>query len=45
MTSSYNNYLLDGMRNKIKNIKRTSYGRCNFDLLRLKVLNFQEVYG
>lgn len=45
MNIEYNNGLLEGMVNKVKTIKRTSYGRCNFDLLRLKVLNFQEIYG
>lgn len=41
----YNNCLLEGMVNKVKGIKRTSYGRCKFDLLRIKILNSQEVYG
>jgi transposase len=44
-SSVYTNGLLEGMVNKVKGIKRTSYGRCKFELLRLKVLNFQEIYG
>ncbi len=40
-----NNGLLEGMVNKVKEIKRTSYGRCKFELLRLKVLNSQVIYG
>lgn len=34
----YSNGLTEGHNNKIKVIKRQMYGRCNFDLLRLKVL-------
>jgi transposase len=44
-TSEYTNGLLEGMVNKVKEIKRTSHGRCNFELLRLKVLNSQEIFG
>lgn len=33
------------MVNKVKEIKRMSYGRCKFDLLRIKVLNQQEILG
>lgn len=42
---SYSNGLLEGIINKIKEIKRTSYGRCKFDLLRIKTFNYQEVFG
>lgn len=34
----YSNGLTEGHNNKIKLIKRQMYGRCNFDLLRLKIL-------
>ena len=34
----YSNGLAEGHNNKIKVIKRQMYGRCKFDLLRLKVL-------
>lgn len=34
----YSNGLTDGFNNKTKVIKRQMYGRCNFDLLRLKIL-------
>lgn len=34
----YNNGLAEGSVNKIKNIKRTMYGRCSFELLKQKVL-------
>ena len=34
----YNNGLAEGSVNKIKNIKRTMYGRCSFALLKQKVL-------
>ncbi len=44
-TSSYTNGLLEGIINKIKEIKRMSYGRCKFDLLRIKVFNHQEIFG
>lgn len=44
-SSVYTNGLLEGMVNKVKGIKRTSYGRCKIELLRLKVLNSQEIYG
>ena len=43
--SEYTNGLLEGMVNKVKGIKRTSYGRCKFDLLRTKVLNSQVIIG
>jgi hypothetical protein len=45
INSKYNNGLLEGMVNKVKGIKRTSYGRCNFDLLRSKVLHSQGTTG
>lgn len=44
-TSSYTNGLLEGIINKIKEIKRMSYGRCKFDLLRIKAFNHQEIFG
>ncbi|WP_424572092.1 transposase [Schnuerera ultunensis] len=44
-TSSYSNGLLEGKVNKIKEIKRMSYGRCKFDLFRIKILNNQEILG
>jgi len=34
----FTNGLIEGKNNKIKNIKRSMYGRCSFELLRLKVL-------
>ena len=34
----YSNGLTEGHNNKIKVIKRQMYGRCKFDLLRLKIL-------
>ena len=34
----YNNGLAEGKINKLKLIKRTMYGRCQFDLLRNKIL-------
>lgn len=34
----YSNGLTEGFNNKTKVIKRQMYGRCNFDLLRLKIL-------
>ena len=33
----YSNGLTEGFNNKTKVIKRQMYGRCNFDLLRLKI--------
>jgi len=44
-TSSYSIGLLEGMVNKVKEIKRISNGRCKFDLFRIKILNHQEVFG
>ena len=35
----YSNGLIEGFNNKIKVIKRIMYGRCSFDLLRLKILS------
>ena len=35
----YSNGLTEGFNNKIKVIKRIMYGRCSFDLLRLKILS------
>lgn len=35
---NYNNGLAEGSVNKIKVIKRIMYGRCNFNLLKQKVL-------
>ena len=34
----YSNGLTEGFNNKTKVIKRMMYGRCSFDLLRLKIL-------
>lgn len=34
----YSNGVIEGFNNKTKVIKRQMYGRCNFDLLRLKIL-------
>ena len=34
----YSNGLTEGFNNKIKVIKRIMYGRCSFDLLRIKIL-------
>ena len=34
----YSNGVFEGFNNKTKVIKRQMYGRCNFDLLRLKIL-------
>ena len=45
LISSYSNGLLEGIINKIKEIKRISYGRCKFDLLKIKIFNHQEVFG
>lgn len=36
--SRYTNGLLEGIVNKVKVVKRISYGRCNFSLLRAKIL-------
>ena len=35
----YSNGLIEGFNNKTKVIKRIMYGRCSFDLLRLKILS------
>lgn len=35
---NFSNGLTEGFNNKTKVIKRQMYGRCNFDLLRLKIL-------
>ena len=34
----YSNGLTEGFNNKTKVIKRVMYGRCSFNLLRLKIL-------
>lgn len=39
ITYRYSNGLTEGHNNKIKMIKRQMYGRCKFDLLRLKILH------
>lgn len=39
----YNNGLAEGSVNKVKVIKRVMYGRCSFDTLRTKTLQFQEM--
>lgn len=36
---NYSNGLTEGFNNKTKVIKRVMYGRCSFDLLRLKILS------
>lgn len=38
ITYNYSNGLTEGLNNKTKVIKRQMYGRCSFDLLRLKIL-------
>lgn len=38
ITYNYSNGLTEGFNNKTKVIKRQMYGRCSFDLLRLKIL-------
>ena len=38
ITHKESNGLVEGIINKIKLIKRTMYGRCSFELLRIKVL-------
>ncbi len=38
LTFPYSNGLLEGHINRLKLIKRSMYGRANFDLLRLRVL-------
>ena len=35
---NFSNGLTEGFNNKTKVIKRQMYGRCSFDLLRLKIL-------
>ena len=39
----YNNGLAEGSVNKIKVIKRIMYGRCNFETLRNKVINLENL--
>lgn len=39
LTLTYSNGLLEGHVNRLKLIKRSMYGRANFDLLRLRVLS------
>jgi transposase len=39
LTVTYSNGLLEGHVNRLKLIKRSMYGRANFDLLRLRVLS------
>ena len=36
----YSNGVFEGFNNKTKVIKRQTYGRCNFDLLCLKILAY-----
>ena len=38
ITYEYSNGTTEGFNNKTKVIKRQLYGRCSFDLLRLKIL-------
>ncbi|MCW6109123.1 transposase [Clostridium sporogenes] len=39
----YNNGLAEGVVNKLKLIKRTMYGRCNFNLLKNKILMLENL--
>ena len=39
----YNNGLAEGSVNKLKVIKRTMYGRCSFEMLRIKTLQLEEM--
>jgi hypothetical protein len=39
----YNNGLAEGSVNKVKVFKRVMYGRCSFDLLRKKVLKYENI--
>jgi transposase len=39
----YNNGLAEGSVNKVKVFKRIMYGRCSFELLRKKVLKYENV--
>ncbi|MCW6109093.1 transposase [Clostridium sporogenes] len=39
----YNNGLAEGFVNKLKLIKRTMYGRCNFNLLKNKILMLENL--
>ncbi|KGM94563.1 transposase, partial [Clostridium botulinum D str. CCUG 7971] len=39
----YNNGLAEGFINKLKLIKRIMYGRCNFNLLKNKILMLEEL--
>jgi transposase len=36
--SEFSNGIIEGVINKIKVIKRVMYGRCSFELLRMKVM-------
>lgn len=38
LSTAWNNGIIEGHVNRLKMIKRTLYGRANFDLLRLRVL-------
>jgi transposase len=40
----YNNGIAEGSVNKVKVIKRIMYGRCSFDLLRKKVLMYENLF-
>ena len=39
----YNNGLAEGSINKLKVIKRTMFGRCSFEMLRIKTLQLEEI--
>jgi hypothetical protein len=39
----YNNGLAEGSVNKVKVFKRIMYGRCSFDLLRKKILKYENI--
>lgn len=41
---SYNNGLAEGSVNKLKVIKRIMYGRCSFELLKLKLLRLEKMH-
>nr|WP_292590227.1 transposase [Mesotoga sp. UBA5557] len=38
MKTEFSNGVIEGVINKLKVIKRIMYGRCSFELLRLKVI-------
>ncbi|MEA2066072.1 MAG: transposase, partial [Thermotogota bacterium] len=38
ISSEFSNGIIEGVINKIKVIKRVMYGRCSFELLKVKVM-------